>query len=154
MKVAIVSDTHGKIDKVYNSLIKKDVDRLIHLGDYYEDGEGLASLLGINSYLVKGNNDYHIKEAERSIIILGNKKVLLTHGHKYNLSYGLEDLIKIASDLEIDVCVFGHTHSYLNLELDGLLLLNPGSPTLPRGDGIPSYIIYNSDDNNIERVEI
>ncbi|MDY6065928.1 MAG: metallophosphoesterase [Finegoldia sp.] len=153
MKIAIVSDTHGNITNAYDSLSEQKVDMLIHLGDYYEDGENLGSLLGISSYSVKGNNDYHIDGKEQLILNIEGKRILLTHGHKYNVSYGLEDIIRIGKELEIDICMFGHTHRYLNCEMGGLLLLNPGSPSLPRGDGISSYMIYDTDENKIERIE-
>ena len=37
-----------------------------------------------------------------------------------------------AKELEVDIALFGHTHESLILEEDGVILMNPGSISLPR----------------------
>ena len=39
---------------------------------------------------------------------------------------------------QADVVVFGHIHVPVNREADGILLINPGSPSRPR-NGVPSF---------------
>ena len=41
---------------------------------------------------------------------------------------------------QADVIVFGHTHEPVNQEVDGKLLLNPGSTTYPWPRGSPGTI--------------
>ena len=48
------------------------------------------------------------------------------------------DLVYKAMELEVDVMIFGHTHRFFLNEFEGVVLLNPGSPTLPRFS-LPSF---------------
>ena len=55
MKVAIISDTHNKITKVYDYLFDKEIDIIVHLGDVCDDAILLEELLKVEVIYVKGN---------------------------------------------------------------------------------------------------
>ena len=62
----------------------------------------------------------------------------MTHGHNQDGC----DLEKIASTYNADVIITGHTHVRKCLTKDGVTYINPGSISVPKGDGIPSVCIY------------
>lgn len=134
MRIAVVSDTHGKtkkfIDKVLNL---KDIDLIIHLGDYVEDGLEIEKRTGIETKIVKGNGDFFypgFKEDE--ILEIKGKRIFLTHGHKYNVRYGVDNLLYRGEELQADIILFGHTHVSTFVKESGIIVMNPGSPTNPR----------------------
>jgi putative phosphoesterase len=49
----------------------------------------------------------------------------------------------------VDVLITGHTHSAFVNELEDLLLLNPGSPTVPRLSD-PSVMLLDVDEGGVE----
>ena len=134
MKIVILSDTHGDnrvIDQVIE--LEKPFDYLIHCGDSerdlkkYEDPSNPYRFLA-----VRGNCDYSGLPAVVSARILFYN-VLVTHGHHENVNYGNEGLYELGKLNRADVVLFGHTHVPEIAEEGGILLVNPGSPTLPRG---------------------
>ena len=54
-----------------------------------------------------------------------NKKILLTHGHRYRVKYGYDRLLSRAKEISADIVVFGHTHVPENTYIDNILLFNP-----------------------------
>lgn len=133
MLVAVISDTHG----VENILKKiKDyinhVDILIHLGDNIIDLEYLKNGFKGKVYGVKGNCDFLSNELEEQVIQISGKKFLITHGDKYGVKYNLTSIFFKCKELSVDVALFGHTHCKLITEEQGIWLINPGSPSLPK----------------------
>lgn len=154
MKVAIISDTHNKIAKVYDNLLDKNIDIIIHLGDVCDDAMILSDLLNKEVIYVKGNNDFYIAGGDyEKVIRLSGKNIFITHGHKYNVSYGIDELVKKSKSLNCDMCLYGHTHRYFNEKIDGIWVINPGSTTYPR-DGQAGFLIYDTKNNEIERILI
>lgn len=138
MKILCVSDTHGdstNLKEVIKS--EKEIDLLFHAGDKIIDVEPIQNQ-DFNIVKVKGNRDFQYEEDLDKIINIKNKKILLTHGHKYRVKYGLTNLSYKAQEIEADIVIFGHTHRSLKLEQDSILYLNPGSLVYPR-DGFASY---------------
>lgn len=147
MKVLIVSDTHRQNRNLYD-VIKKvgPVDLLIHLGDSEGCEDEIELVADCPVAMVAGNNDF-FSDLDRELEIqIGKYRVLLTHGHHYYVSAGLENLKKEAISRQFDIVMFGHTHCPV-LEIgDDLTILNPGSLTHPRQDGrIPTYAIMEID---------
>ena len=60
-------------------------------------------------------------------IRIGKYKVLLTHGHYYYVSAGLDTLRKEAYSRGLDLVMFGHTHRPLSEYDKELTGINPGS---------------------------
>ena len=72
---------------------------------------------------------------------------MLTHGHYYNVSLGIERLEQEAADRGLDIAMYGHTHKPFYEVHNGIIILNPGSLSYPRQEGRkPSYMIMETDD--------
>lgn len=148
MKVLIVSDTHrrhGNLETVLENVGKMDL--LIHLGDAEGEEDYIEAIAGCPVEIVAGNNDFFSNLDKEKVILLGKYKVLLTHGHYYNVTVGVERLKEEARERRIDIAMFGHTHRpYLEIG-DEIVILNPGSISFPRQEGRkPSYILMEIDD--------
>lgn len=136
MKIVVISDTHGNNKDVIEKISEnKKPDLIFHLGDYVEDGIKISKVFGIKAIIVRGNGDMGLtKYNEDELIEIKGKKIFLTHGHKYNVSNGLTNLYYKALELGADVVLFGHTHIPINIKENGIIMMNPGSPSLPRGN--------------------
>ncbi len=148
MKVLIVSDTHrrhGNLETVLENVGKMDL--LIHLGDAEGEEDYIEAIAGCPVEIIAGNNDFFSNLDKEKVILLGKYKVLLTHGHYYNVTVGVERLKEEARERRIDIAMFGHTHRpYLEIG-DEIVILNPGSISFPRQEGRkPSYILMEIDD--------
>ena len=136
VKAVILSDTHGD-DRVIDQVIAREepFDYLIHCGDSetslmeYMDPSRPYTFLA-----VRGNCDYgnDLPSILNARILFYN--VLITHGHRENVRYGDYDLLDIGRANRADIVLYGHTHVPEFAEKDGILIINPGSPTYPRGE--------------------
>ncbi|HHV37970.1 MAG TPA: metallophosphoesterase [Tepidimicrobium sp.] len=135
MRAFVVSDTHGYIDGFLNEtkhMARPDL--IIHLGDYVEDGVRIEKETGIETRIVRGNGDFFEKNYnEDEIFKLEDKTLFITHGHKHRVRYGIDNLFYRAKEIGADIVLFGHTHVPLLIEESNMMIMNPGSPYLPRG---------------------
>jgi predicted phosphodiesterase len=67
--------------------------------------------------------------AEEEMITLAGVRILLTHGHRQGVKYGLGAAVAYAEGRQADVLVFGHTHQAL--EVHAGPDLPPGPHTFP-----------------------
>lgn len=136
MLIAVISDTHRMI-KYINSAkeLIKDVDILIHLGDNIDDVELLQQDFKGELYAVAGNCDYSKKYPKETIIEVNGRKIFFTHGDLYGVKSSINNIYYRGRELGVDIVLFGHTHQQLIEEEDGLILMNPGSISLPRSNG-------------------
>lgn len=134
MKILIISDTHGSIDNVINYIDSNEKpDMIFHLGDYVRDGVEIGKKFDIPTKIVRGNGDYMEENFKYDEVInIKDKKILLTHGHKYNISFSIDRLFYKGRELEVDYILFGHTHIPVITRLKNMVLMNPGSPSRPR----------------------
>lgn len=135
MNIVVVSDTHGSTDNIIRNIKSmENIDMIFHLGDYVEDGTKIGAALDIPITIVRGNGDYgkYGYEDEQIVEIMG-KRILLTHGHKYNVRFGVQNLFYRALEVEADMVLYGHTHIAKILKKEGITIMNPGSPDYPRG---------------------
>lgn len=142
MKIIVVSDSHGNNKYVLEKLLEMEKpDMLFYLGDYVDDGEIISKALGIESIIVKGNGDYfNRKYKEDELVEIKNKKIFLTHGHKYNVESGLTNLYYKGLELGADIVLFGHTHIPIIEIKEDIIIMNPGSAFIPRTpDGIKTF---------------
>lgn len=138
MKILCVSDTHGELTNLKQLInLEENIDFLLHAGDRMADVEFLQER-SFNIVTVKGNLDQKARGNWEEIINITDKKILLTHGHKYRVKYGLNNLSYRAKELGVEIVIFGHTHRSCKVEQDDILYLNPGSLSYPR-DGSVSY---------------
>lgn len=149
MRVLIVSDTHKKHANLITIMEKeRPFDRMIHLGDAEGYEDYIAELAGCPLDIVAGNNDFFSELPKEKETEIGGLKALITHGHYYYVSAGLEDIKKEARGRGMDIVMFGHTHRPLIEKDHGVVALNPGSTSYPRQDGhLPSYIVMEIDAN-------
>lgn len=151
MLIAVISDTH-RITK-FIALAKKaikDADILIHLGDNIEDVEALERGFKGKVYAVAGNCDYSSKYPKEGILEINSRKIFYTHGDLYGVKSSINNIYYRGKELEADIVLFGHTHQHIIEKGDGIVLMNPGSVSLPRLKGRYIGIIEINDDGDIE----
>lgn len=129
MRIFVTSDTHRDEYALRTAILRQPkAEVVIHLGD----GEEEASLMKANfpekMFLqVRGNCDWGSTLPTIGEITLEGKKIFYTHGHAYNVKYGLYQIVCAARERKADILLFGHTHQPLTDYEDGLYLMNPGS---------------------------
>lgn len=148
-RILIVSDTHKKLGNLIKVLESEEkFDRLIHLGDYEGDDEAICNIAGCPVDIIPGNNDYCSPYPAEKELIIGGKKVLITHGHYYYVSLDLATLREEGIARGEDIVMFGHTHRPVILQDDDITLINPGSISYPRqADKKCTYIVMEVAEN-------
>ena len=153
MKVLIVSDTHGREQNLAEALEQTGpIDQLIHLGDVEGGAEHIRELAGdAPAAIIAGNNDFFCDLPNERIFTIGGHRIFMTHGHDYFVHSGTLYLKREARKKGADIVMFGHTHKPYMEEDNELLVLNPGSLSLPRQEGHrPTYIVMEiADDGQI-----
>ena len=133
MLLGVISDTHK--NKYYiNKAIEKleNVDMIIHLGDNTQDIKEIEKIYKGSIIYVSGNCDFMDSESSEKILLLGGKKVFITHGDRYDVKNGLLKLRYRALELGVEIVLYGHTHvSKVDYE-GGVFFINPGSTATPR----------------------
>jgi putative phosphoesterase len=143
MRLGLISDTH--IPEVAKELppqimeVFRGVDLILHCGDIYtlpvlDELERMAPVLA-----AMGDDDpYTVRQDDR----VKNKHILKLEGRTLWLIHEKPYLHIPASqqggDDNPDIVVFGHTHATSVQRRDGVLFVNPGSPTFlkyQRGPG-------------------
>jgi hypothetical protein len=148
MKIGVVSDTHGGVDswrEVVRMLSK--VDFILHAGDILNHGPLNPLPKGhnpkrlieeINTHpipilVAKGNCDSEVDEVLLKVIIQssiflqdGELRIFVHHGHTHND----EGRVELGKRYNFSLIISGHTHSPKIEEKDGIVLMNPGTPSL------------------------
>lgn len=132
MNILVLSDSHAYSDFMRRCMDTLRPDAVIHLGDYVSDGRELSRLYPrIPFYQVPGNCDsYRCDPGMMHTIVvnLSGVRLMLTHGHDYNVKAGIHKLLCQARKAGADAVLYGHTHAPdCHREKDGLWVLNPGS---------------------------
>lgn len=145
MKLFVISDTHGNVDKA-EQVFKKlnNVDLIIHLGDYQSDAQKLEASLDTPVLSVKGNMDGSSSASDYEILETEYGKILLTHGHMDHVKSSLMNLQYRAEELGCKAALFGHTHVPFYDDYNGIYLVNPGSISLPRDGTEGSYAVIHT----------
>ena len=140
MRIGVVSDTHGDLQALEQVLDQAgEVDLWLHAGDYSQDAPYIEEITGVPVYAVCGNCDSYEDRAPAELVTrqLGFT-LAMTHGHRYVRYNDWSRLLYWGEEKKADVVIFGHIHVPVNREEDGILLINPGSPSRPR-NGVPSF---------------
>ncbi len=168
-KIGFISDTHGGIDETLRALeMLKDCEIIYHLGDVLYHGprnalpsdynpKDLAAYLKKcdNIIYVRGNCDSDVDQMVTDKDLTQKARITDINGLKTLLIHGYEETefarIEYAKESGIKMIVTGHTHiKVLDLK-DGIILLNPGSTTIPK-DGKASVAMM--DDKKIMLIDI
>ncbi len=160
MKLFFASDIHGSAQytaKLTELYTQEKADKLILLGDLlyhgprndlpeeYAPKKVIEMLNGMKTEIlaVRGNCDAEVDQmvlefpimADYMTLWLENRMVFVTHGHLFNE----ENLPQLKRG---DVLIHGHTHLRVAANRGDYFFLNPGSISLPKGDGVHSYMVY------------
>lgn len=157
MRIGVLSDSHvpGAALSLPPAVFElfSNVDLILHAGDIVELSllDELRAIAPVEA--VAGNMDgpeVHQKLPAKKVLALGNYFVGLIHG-KFKIDVQKEMIRKEFAD--IDLIVYGHSHTPFWGKIDGIFYLNPGSPTDKRhapynsvaileiGDGLKAEII-------------
>lgn len=142
----ILSDSHGRSDRVAEAIRRVKPDGILFAGDGLRDFTYVD--LPCPLWAVRGNCDWltspliiggaATEPETEEIINLGGIRILLLHGHTCGVKSGLGTAVSRAVSREADLLIFGHTHIPLELRLTPdrsdalavprpLTLFNPGS---------------------------
>lgn len=152
MTLLILSDSHGRPDRIREAVRRVRPDGILFAGDGLRDltyGNPPALPEGCPLWAVAGNCDWltspiivggvALEPESEELITVEGVRILLTHGHKYGVKGGLGAVIARAVARQADVLIFGHTHLPLELRLSPdaeradfsvtkpLTVFNPGS---------------------------
>ena len=163
MRYMVVSDIHGDFNwasRIVEVFKQEKADCLVILGDILYHGprndlpEGYAPkkviplLNGIKDMIiaVRGNCDAEVDQmvldfpimADYRQIESGGKIFILSHGHVYMPGSFPEDMPEGA------IFLSGHTHVVKDEIVSGIRCMNPGSPSIPKENSAPSYIVIDN----------
>lgn len=156
MRILVVSDTHGRHRKFDAALQQEGpVDAVFHLGDFQNEEDYFEVVSKCPVYMVAGNNDtFSDLPFEREIEFAG-KKIFMTHGHGQDVYAGTRRIVDEGRKRGSDIVMFGHTHIPYLEEIEGILVMNPGSLSYPRqANHKASYILLKIDENGKFHAEI
>lgn len=151
MKIGVISDTHGNINAFRKALELFDgADMIIHAGDvlYHPPrlgcGEGydipafVDTLNGLEMPVViaQGNCDPQVYEellempaqSQYAYVSRENLCIVANHGHLLTRNA----MIELGKRYRADYFISGHTHVPVLEDVGGLVLMNPGSPAIPK----------------------
>lgn len=156
MKIIVFSDSHGNEENMMRVLMQNQMDTslVLYAGDGIDDIQNVMfSFPKISFEIVGGNREEYLyslfdyKQVQyESLIQLDNHKILLTHGHKYNVKSSEYTILKYAQSKGADIIVYGHTHIPVANIIDSTYILNPGSI----GSSHPTYGLINIKNNTVE----
>lgn len=163
MKIMCISDIHGDIDcldKALKRYKEEKAEKLIILGDFFSyynspSDYGVVEILNSisdNIIAVMGNCDdsYSCSDFDFEVkyiqnININNKEMTLAHGHMYNPSRLPSNVGKIF--------ISGHTHIGSIKKENGIIFLNPGSISKPRGGSEASYIVMDEEKIELKKLD-
>lgn len=156
MKILVVSDTHGTLDGVRKAIEQTgQPDMVIHLGDIIKQDEKLKELCRCPVKIVQGNCDFNSEYPLVEIVEFGKNRAFVTHGHYYQVDWGIDRLCYAADGNNCNIAMFGHTHEPRIVDNKGIVVLNPGSLTRPRQPNRrKSYILIHVDEKGEAKAEI
>lgn len=131
MRILVVSDSHSSLSFMLRCAEVLKPDAVIHLGDYYDDGEVLRdSCPNARVYLLPGNCDRYRAPAWVPEVLtdtIGGVHFFMTHGHRHGVKSTLGLLLRDARAAGSQIVLYGHTHQADCHQEDGLWVMNPGS---------------------------
>ena len=138
MKIIVVSDTHGSYRNFKKVMeLNRNADIIVHCGDSRDELDDIKLEFRDKKFVtVKGNCDFMTMLPLSEEFTADGVKFFVTHGHMYNVKYGLLDLFMAAKEKQADIALFGHTHIPHDEVVDGIRLFNPGSLGYDKSFGV------------------
>ena len=130
MRLIVTSDTHRRNRDFFKIVEchKDSTDLFINLGDSEEEVEDFKMYYPhFKIECVIGNCDWNGSYPVYKMLKCADKKVLITHGHKFYVKHGYQALEEFAKQEGADIVLFGHTHTPYCETVDGILYMNPGA---------------------------
>lgn len=144
-RILVLSDSHGNVNNMIYAVKETNPDMIIHLGDCWADAVRLKKKFPeIPMEQVPGNCDCTQEFTERILLIEG-KRILICHGHTFNVKAGYLSLEYAAEEQDVDAALFGHTHRVFYATHNRVTYLNPGSIGAAPYDVPPSYAVMEID---------
>lgn len=159
MKYLFASDIHGSAyycRKLLDAFREEQAERLVLLGDLLYHGprndlpkeyapKEVIALLNEHKnkiYAVRGNCEAEVDQmvlefpvmADYCILSVDGRTIYATHGHIYNQD-------NLPPLQEGDILIHGHTHVLKAQQMDGYILLNPGSVSIPKEGNPATYAV-------------
>lgn len=159
MKYLFASDIHGSAyycRKLLDAFREEQAERLVLLGDLLYHGprndlpreyapKEIIALLNEHKnkiYAVRGNCEAEVDQmvlefpvmADYCILSVDGRTFYATHGHIYNQD-------NLPPLQEGDILIHGHTHVLKAQQMDGYILLNPGSVSIPKEGNPATYAV-------------
>lgn len=137
MLIGLISDTHipDRARILPQNVIDafNDVDLILHAGDLtslkvLDELEQIAPTMAVQGNMDRING---IDLPKAKIIEVEDLKIGVIHGEVYPRADS-DQLLYLAKELNVNILVSGHSHQPKIEQKDGVLLLNPGSPIVPR----------------------
>ena len=160
MLIGLISDTHipdrARVipEKVLTSF--KDVDLIIHAGDLtttrvIDELEEIAPVIAIQGNM---DRDAGLKLPNAKVIEAEGVKIGVVHGEVYPRG-DTQQLLYLARQLGVNILVSGHSHQPKIEQVENVLLLNPGSPIVPRlADRTVMVLEINNKNVDVEIIKI
>jgi len=153
MKIGVLSDTHGGV-KGWEMSWKflKDTEIILHCGDLFYYGPRnpvpedyspgnlveIFNNLKIPILISKGNCDSEVDQLVLNFPLtypfllyqIDFIKIIVSHGHFFNE----EEWFNLGKKWKANILISGHTHKWKLEKKEGIILVNPGSPSLPKNE--------------------
>lgn len=151
MRIGIVSDTHRFTKAIEQAIIYlQDCDLIVHAGDNIDDAEYIQAATDIKVIAVRGNCDFYSDPGnDEEIFMAEDKRIFVCHGHNYGIKYTMSDLLSKALNINTDIVIFGHSHIPYYEQIKGVIFINPGSVSLPRGGSSKGFGILDIENGEI-----
>lgn len=160
MLIGLISDTHipDRAKQIPQNVLDsfKDVDLIIHAGDLttqsvIDELEEIAPVMAI-----QGNMDrvagFDLPKAR--VIDVEGVRIGVAHGEVYPRA-DTQQLLYLAKQLDVNILVTGHSHQPKIEQVEDILLLNPGSPIVPRlADRTVMLLEVNDKNVDVELIKI
>lgn len=128
----VMSDSHydRQVVMAIKEKYQNTATAIFHCGDSELDS---SDPIWSGLTVVRGNCDDDPGYPEVDSKRVEGKMVLITHGHLYNVGFGLDQYSYLAEEIGADIALFGHIHQPVAERINGILYLNSGSVAQPRG---------------------
>ena len=160
MLIVLISDTHipDRAMILTTKVIEafEDVELIIHAGDLtspkvIEELEEIAPVMAVQGNMDRARG---IDLPKAKIIEAEGLRIGAIHGEVYPRADS-DQLLYLAKELDVDILVSGHSHQPKIEQKEGILLLNPGSPIVPRlADRTVMLLDINNRQVDVEIVKI
>ncbi len=151
-RILVTADTHAPRRRLPDWLVglAARADLILHAGDVC-DRATLEILTGLAPVCaVRGNNDIDLVLPDRLLLTIEGVRLGLVHGDQGAGQTTPERALRSFPETP-EIVVFGHSHERLEAARGDVTLLNPGSPTKPRGGpASAAWLLVSSDAWEIE----